>query len=138
MSGNDESSREAERDRAELELLKLVRESGNVSQACRRMGVDRSTYYRALKRMRAADGTRARSPLAKPPELENKVIALCLEYPEWGCDRIAWYLTLKGESISSPTVQKILMRHGLGRREQRRSAALSLEDEGVRNAFIVP
>jgi hypothetical protein len=103
-------------------LRRLAEEIGNVSEACRRLGMDRSRYYRALRRERAGETLPRRSPLAKSQALENKVIALCLEYPEWGCDRLAWSLTLKGDSVSSPTVQKILIRHGLGRAAQRRAA----------------
>src|SRR5690606_29989744 len=118
------------RDRLEQEVVSLARELGNVAEACRRLGVDRSVYYRALKRKREADGTRVRSPLAKPLTLENKILGLCLEYPDWGCDRLAWYLTLKGDSVSSPTVQKILIRHGLGKVGQRRALSARLEEEG--------
>ncbi len=138
MPGSSVKKSVVERDLLELELLRLVQESGNVTQACQRLGVDRSLYYRALRRSRAGTGMRARSPLAKPLALESKVIALCLEYPDWGCDRLAWYLRLKGDAISSPTLQKILMRHGLGRKEQRRAAAALLEEEGVRASFVVP
>jgi hypothetical protein len=102
--------------------LELVKELGNVSEACRRLNLDRSVYYRLLKR---ADnlGPPGRSPLAKPVELENRLIALCLEYPEWGCDRLAYYLTLKGSPLSSPTAQKILIRHNLGRKAARLQAS---------------
>src|SRR4051812_18813482 len=99
-------------------LLELVQELGNVSEACRRLGLDRSVYYRMLKKA-ARGGLPGGSPLAKPPELETRLIALCMEYPEWGCDRLAYYLTLKGSPISSPTAQKILIRHNLGRKAAR-------------------
>jgi hypothetical protein len=118
-------------------LLDLARELGNVSEACRRLQLDRSEYYR-LKRRAEAGNLRRRSPLAKPLALENKLIALCLEYPEWGCDRLAYYLTLKGDPISSPTAQKILIRHGLGRMESRRVLTDVLKDEGLRADFPVP
>lgn len=126
------------RDRRELELIALAQELGSVAEACRRFGVDRSVYYRAVKRKRDADGTRARSPLAKPVTLENKILGLCVEYPDWGCDRLAWYLTLKADAVSSPTVQKILIRHGLGKVAQRRALAARLEEEGIKPSFIVP
>jgi hypothetical protein len=111
-----------ERDRVELQLLNLAREWGNVAKACRHLGVDRSVYYRARKRQRDDNGARARSLLAKPLKTENRLIALCLEFPDWGCDRLAYYLTLTGDPVSSPTVQKILIRHGLGQRRQRGAA----------------
>ena len=100
------------------ELVELVQELGNVSEACRRLNVDRSVYYRLLRKSQRG-GPAGRSPLAKPPELEARLIALCLEYPEWGCDRLAYYLTLKGSPLSSPTAQKILIRHNLGRKAAR-------------------
>jgi hypothetical protein len=102
------------------EWQRLARELGSISEACRRLGIDRSRYYRTLRREGAGDAHPRRSLLAKSFALENKLIALCLEYPDWGCDRLAWYLTLKGDAVSSPTVQKILIRHGLGRAPQRR------------------
>ena len=119
------------------QLLDLARELGNVSEACRRLQLDRSEYYR-LRRRAEAGGIRKRSPLAKPLAVENKLIALCLEYPEWGCDRLAYYLTLKGDPISSPTAQKILIRHGLGRVDSRRVLTDVLKDEGLRGDFPVP
>lgn len=137
MKDHREGALSEGRDRLEREVVKLAGEIGNVARACRQFGVDRSFYYRALKRQRHQDGSRVRSPLAKPLALENKVIALCLEYPDWGCDRLAWYLTLKGDSVSSPTVQKILIRHGLGRLEQRRATVLRLQEEGVKPDFTV-
>jgi hypothetical protein len=108
-------------------LLDLVRELGNVAEACRRLHIDRSVYYRLLKRTERGEVPKP-SPLAKSPELKARLIALCLEYPEWGCDRLAYYLTLKGDPISSPTAQKILMRHGLGRKEARLAAARALKE----------
>lgn len=130
---HDETPPREETDRA---VLELAGELGNVAEACRRLGVDRSVYYRALRRARVPDSHR--SPLAKPLSLESKIIALCLEYPDWGCDRLAWYLTLKGDAISSPTAQKILIRHGLGRAAQRRAASRWMEEEGVKESFTVP
>ncbi len=118
-------------------LLGLVGELGNVSEACRQLNVDRSAYYRLLRKA-SKNEVPTRSPLAKPLALEGRLIALCLEYPEWGCDRLAYYLTLKGEPISSPTAQKILIRHGLGRADSRRVLAEVLKDEGLREDFPVP
>ena len=111
------------------ELLALAKRLGNVSEACRRLKVDRSAYYRAL---RASDaGTGREASRAKSPDLERKLIALCLEFPEWGCDRLAYYLTLTGDPLSSPTAQKILIRHGLGRASQRHEAARRRDPGGA-------
>lgn len=59
---------------------------------------------------------------AAPPEAAA-ALRLCLERPEWGCDRPAHHLTLQGSPISPPTVQKILIRAGLGRVRQREAEA---------------
>jgi hypothetical protein len=104
-------------------LLALVAELGNVSAACRALGVDRSAYYRILRANRGGaapdGGAPARRRNALPPEAGPAILRLCLEHPEWGCDRLAHYLTLTAWPVSSPTVQKILIRNGLGRVPQR-------------------
>lgn len=104
-------------------LLALVAELGNVSAACRALGVDRSAYYRILRATLGGaapgGGPAARRRNALAPEAEPAILRLCLEHPEWGCDRLAHYLTLTAWPVSSPTVQKILIRHGLGRVAQR-------------------
>lgn len=108
------------REAAARRLAALVAELGNVAEACRRLGVDRSAWYRIRK---VTGGGPGGAPVprrnAVPPELAQAVLDLCLEFPEWGCDRLAHYLTLKGRRLSSPTVQKILVSRGLGRAAQR-------------------
>lgn len=113
---------EAETGRGEnaRRLAALVAELGNVSEACRRLGLDRSAWYR----LRKATGSPERDfPVPRrnrtAPELVAAVLGLCLDFPEWGCDRLSHYLTLKGSRVSSPTVQKILIRAGLGKSSQR-------------------
>jgi hypothetical protein len=113
---------DAKRDRREKagRLAALVAELGNVSEACRRLGLDRSAWYRIRKATVSAEGEApARRRNSAPPGMADAVLDLCLEFPEWGCDRLAHYLTLKGSRVSSPTVQKMLMRMGLGRVAQR-------------------
>jgi transposase len=108
-------------------LARLVESLGNVCEACRRMQVSRNFYYAGMRKWGyAAEETespaarpRKRHPHAVPAALQEEILSLIRENPEWGCDRIAYYLKLKGKAVSSPTVQKILIRHGLGRRSQR-------------------
>jgi hypothetical protein len=107
------------------EIVRLAARLGNVAEACRQLGVDRSAYYRALRRQRKTDGTEAFPRAGKAARLETTVLDLARVYPDWGCDRIAWYLTLKGDAVSSPTIQKVLLKHGLGRASARRAAALA-------------
>lgn len=109
-------------------LVKLAAELGNVSAACRRLGLDRSVYYR-IKKVTPEGGGGApeagSAGLRKFLDGESvaRILRLCLEFPDWGCDRIAYYLVLKGHPVSSPSVQKILIRKGLGRVAERMAEA---------------
>jgi len=110
-------------------LLRQVEALGNVSEACRRLGIDRSVYYRLLRSRERGDSAGSR---AGSSERDSRVIAVCLQNPEWGCDRVAYYLTLTGHPLSSPTAQKIMIRHGYGRKEARLAASASLRSAGSR------
>jgi hypothetical protein len=120
-SESQQGRKAAARERAGR-LLALVAELGSVSAACRALGVDRSAYYRirrATQGGKVPEGQPARRRNALPPEAEPAILRLCLENPEWGCDRLAHYLTLTAWPVSSPTVQKVLIRNGLGRVAER-------------------
>jgi len=106
------------------ELAKDVEKWG-VEQACEIHGIHRSTWYRRLK-------TRPEQTSADSPrdELVRTVLQLATERPAWGCDKIAYYLGVSGTRTSSPTVQKILVEHGLGKRAQREAKAREKEERG--------
>ncbi|MEO7423871.1 MAG: helix-turn-helix domain-containing protein [Fibrobacteria bacterium] len=114
------------------ELEALAQSLGNVHAACRSMGVSRSLFYKWMKTKAGLDGfvaagggKRRRHPHASDESVLKRVLELAREFPEWGCDRISLYLGLHGESISGTTVQKILMRNGVGRKAQRLMSARS-------------
>ncbi len=46
-------------------------------------------------------------------------MALSLSHPAWGCVRLAAHLKLQGITVSSPTIQSILIKHGIGTRFER-------------------
>lgn len=52
-------------------------------------------------------------PNATTPETEARIIEASLEHPSWGCVKLSDYLKLKGVSVRSPTVQKILIRNDM-------------------------
>ena len=114
---------------ASRQLLGLAKELGNISEACRRLGLDRSAYYRLLKaevehrsgKSPGAQAANRRNPL--DADSADRLLKLCVEFPDWGCDRLAHYLTLIGHPVSSPTVQKFLIKHGLGRMRERMAAS---------------
>jgi len=109
------------------EILELSGRLGNVSEACRRFGVPRSSYYQYRKRYRESGlaGLRNRPsvhkthPMATPRAVEQNLVELSFAHPSWGCVRLAGQLRDSGVLISSPTVQKILSRHGLATAQDR-------------------
>ena len=80
-----------------LRLFTLADELGNVSAACRAMGVDRSTYYRwkrkvdrwGLEALAVRERRRPRMPNQIGPHLEQKIIAFALGHPGLGPRRIS-------------------------------------------------
>lgn len=117
-----------------LKVIQLAEELGNISEACRRGGMKRVDFYKWKRRFDefGIDGLKnlppvhVNHPQKTRPEIEAKIVNTSLSNPEWGCVRLANFLRKCGISISSPTIQKILVRHNLGYREQRR---LKLEEE---------
>jgi len=99
-----------------LELAKRILEdipSLGVAQACRRHGIHRATWYRH------ASQAQPHGSILSKADPESEILALARSHPHWGCDRIAYFLEVSGIRLSSPTVQRILIRHGLGKRNQR-------------------
>lgn len=94
-----------------------------VTEACRLHGIHRSTWYR----------WETQPPSPPPgPSRNDMILAIervALEQPAWGCDRIAFFLSFENLKVSSPTVQKILIERGLGRKEQRLVKARRLSGE---------
>jgi len=58
-------------------------------------------------------------PMTTTPETVEKILALSAENPMWGCTRLSQQLKLVGVSVSSPVIQKILIKRGLGSRYER-------------------
>ena len=113
-----------------LRLFTLAEELGNVSAACRAMGVDRSTYYRlkrkvdrwGLETLRIRERRRPRMPNEIGPHLEQRVIAFALGQPGHGPRRIAAELAREkwgGIHISEHGVWRVLCRVGLNTRSKR-------------------
>src|SRR5437763_8432469 len=102
----------------------------SVSEACRTFGVSRTTYYRWARRAEA-HGPAALMPKGRrPPAMPNQtpvwvvdeLLAEAVVRPTLGARRYAEQLRARGLQISASGVQKILVRHGLGRRRQRVAA----------------
>ena len=113
-----------------LRLFTLAEELGNVSAACRAMGVHRSTYYEwkrkvdrwGLEALRVRERRRPRMPNQIGPHLEQKVIAFCLGHPGYGPRRVSAELAREkwgGIRISEHGVWCVLRRVGLNTRNKR-------------------
>jgi transposase InsO family protein len=111
-----------------LLLFRRAQELGNVSAACRELGVSRSLYYQLRQRFLryGTDGLhpkRRKAVLGRPPtldaQLERRVIAEALAQPAWGPQRISDQLARRGLEIAASTVYRALRRHGLGTRSER-------------------
>ena len=113
-----------------LRLFTLAQELGNVSAACRAMGVDRSTYYRLKKRvdrwgleaLNIRERRRPRMPNQIGPHIEQRIVAFALGHPGYGPRRISAELAREkwgGLRISEHGVWRVLVRVGLNTRSKR-------------------
>lgn len=112
-----------------LQLFALAAERG-VSQACRLMGVHRSTYYRwkaqvdrhGLEMLRPRERRRPQMPNQLSVMVEQRIVAFSLGHPGLGPRRIASALARPewgGLLVSPNGVYKTLVRHGLSTRARR-------------------
>jgi transposase InsO family protein len=112
-----------------LQLFALAGERG-VSQACRLMGVHRSTYYRwkaqvdrqGLEMLRPRERRRPQMPNQLSVLVEQRIVAFALGHPGLGPRRIATRLRRPewgGLLVSPNGVYKTLVRHGLNTRAKR-------------------
>jgi len=110
-----------------LEILAFAEKLGNISKACAEYKVDRGAFY-IWKKQYDTDGIAGLNrkkqsaschPFKISTDIEKQVLDFSLTHPEWGCSRIAPALKDAGISISSPTVQRILLDAKLGKSSQR-------------------
>ena len=113
-----------------LRLFTLAEELGNVSEACRQMGVSRSTYYAwkpkleryGLDGLRVRERRRPRMPNQISPHLEHRILAFSLGHPGFGPRRISAELARPkwgGISVSENGVWRLLKRFNLNTRNKR-------------------
>jgi transposase InsO family protein len=120
--------------RQRLSVLQLAQVLGSVSEACRQRGMTRTQFYDYKRRFELQDleGLKDLPPIHKthpqttPEAVVEQILALSLAHPAWGCVRLSAQLKLAGVSVSSPTIQDILIRAGMGRKFER---LLKLEEQ---------
>ena len=119
-----------------LSVLQLAESLRNVSEACRQRGVSRTQFYEYKRRFQThgIEGLKdlppipKSNPLTTPPEQVERILALSLEHPTWGCNKLCDSLALEGIKISYPTIQNILNKHDMGTRYER---LLKLEERSL-------
>lgn len=110
-----------------LSMLELAKELGNVAEACRQRGFDRTSFYEWKRRFQTQgfEGLKDLPPIHKShpqttsPETVERIRALALAHPAYGCNRFEAMLALEGVRVSSITIQKILNENGLGTKSDR-------------------
>jgi transposase InsO family protein len=126
--------------RHRLSVLELAEQLGNVSEACRQRKMTRTQFYEYKRRFQThgLEGLKDLPPIhhshpfTTPPEIVEKVLALSLRHPAWGCVRLSDQLKLEGISISSPTIQNLLIKNGMASKYER---LLKLEQQAAGEAL---
>jgi transposase InsO family protein len=104
-----------------LNILELGQVLGNISEACRKLGVSRQHYY-DIKRAIEEEGLEGLLEKSRrvprignrvPPEIEQKLLDYSLEFPTHGQVRAANELKRQGIQISPGGVRSIWLRHNL-------------------------
>ncbi len=72
-----------------------------------------------IRAQHGLDGLKDMPPIPKSqpnqttPGTEAATLECSLAHPSWGCVKLSDFLKLQGVSVSSPTVQKILIRNDM-------------------------
>jgi transposase-like protein len=104
-----------------LNILELGGVLGNISEACRKLGVSRQHYY-DIKRAIEEEGLEGLLEKSRrvprvgnrvAPEIEQKLLDYSLEFPTHGQVRAANELKRQGIQISAGGVRSIWLRHNI-------------------------
>jgi Winged helix-turn helix len=102
-----------------LSLRQLAEELGNVAKACKTMGYHRDTFYEVRRAFQVGGVSNLIEHKRGPPnphpnrvsaDIEQRILAYCLERPTHGAERVANELRLQGVSVSSGGVRGVWLR----------------------------
>lgn len=120
-------------------VVEAQQEDRNLSELCRKFGISRPTGYLWLQRYREAGrlqelGEKSRRPHRSPRRteaaLEQRVVELRKQRPDWGAPKLQVLLKREGIELPVSTIHRILLRYGLVREQDRhRSAVKRFERE---------
>lgn len=110
-----------------MNILDLGSQLGNISDACRKLGISRQHYYDIRKAVEeeGVQGLLEKSRKIPRPanrtssEIEEALMQYSLEYPTHGQVRAANELRRKGMTISSGGVRSVWLRHDLELKSKR-------------------
>jgi len=124
-----------------LGLLNLAEELGNISRACKVMGLSRDTFYRyrnaveagGIEALLEADRRRPNHKNRVAPEIEEAVVAYAIDFPAHGQVRASNELRKRGVFISPTGVHSVWLRHELANFRSRLKAleAKMAAEEGL-------
>lgn len=113
----------------------------NLRELCKEFKISRPTGYTWLRRFQAGgiagvvEKSRRpqHSPTRTPTEMEQRVLALRQQRPEWGARKLQ--VLWKGEGLVLPaiTIHRIVLRHNLVRPQDRHRAAVQRFSRGAPN-----
>ena len=123
-------------------LLNLAEELGNVSQACKVMGLSRDTFYRYKAAVEAGGIDALFDKSRRKPNPKNRVdeateAAVCqyaIDFPAHGQFRASNELRKLGVFVSGSGVRGIWLRHGLANFKDRLKA---LEDKIAHEGIVL-
>ena len=104
-----------------LNVLELGQRLGNISEACRKLGISRQHYY-DIKQAIEEEGLEGLLEKSRrvprignrvAPEIERKVLDYSLHFPTHGQTRVANELKEEGFQISASGIRGIWQRHDL-------------------------
>ena len=108
---------------------------------CQEFQISRPTGYAWLRRYQdggivavAERGRRPRhSPARTPAGIEQRVVELRQQWPDWGARKLQYQLQREGVELPVITVHRILLRHDLVRPQDRHRAATKRFERGAPN-----
>jgi len=123
-------------------LLNLAQELGNVSKACKVMGVSRDTFYRYQELVESGGIDSLISKSRRAPNIKNRVdqateqavIEHAVDQPAHGQHRASNELRKKGIFVSGSGVRSIWVRHNLENFKKRLRA---LEEKLAKDGIIL-